>query len=376
MSKEIEKKTPKKKAVPAVALGNSDGTRVKSCETKTDQLQLFEILELRDGNISNAIDLYDSLPKYSWDKRYIESTKEAYRRHICRVRGMNISVEITAAVLASPNGESRLVFPTEREEILEDVLRKLAVNGKSIIIADDKTPESVGVQFTLYDVFMELKKIGHTLSYPEIKESLWVLNSSMLRVEFFEGGRKKTYSTAFFPRMSLSTRANKTENPDEDSDDFCMVQFHDLVSRSINEMTFRPYNYAIAMSISSPIVRLLYKHISQYCTGVGDGSPYTRSMKAFFESTPRGFKGRVNDSRRVFESALKQLIKMNVLKEDYGVDVRRVGRKIEDIIYTMYPTDMFIKEMKAHNHRVKRNKAKLKSKNEAKGLGNTEIDFE
>ncbi|WP_207953646.1 hypothetical protein [Vreelandella lionensis] len=102
---------------------------------KPPQLDLFSLSDSRDRNYSNSIDIYDALPKYSLEKRRrFTDLNSAVRERECRIGDRVIKVKVKPAIIENSKGKHELVYPGEREEIIEDALRKLAVNGGSVMI--------------------------------------------------------------------------------------------------------------------------------------------------------------------------------------------------------------------------------------------------
>ena len=68
-----------------------------------------------------------------------------------------MSMKITPALLEVENGKSKAFYPSTREEIIEDVLRKFATDSNRNEFLDDR----LSVKFSLYDLWTELRKIKH-----------------------------------------------------------------------------------------------------------------------------------------------------------------------------------------------------------------------
>ncbi|MDW2372420.1 plasmid replication protein, partial [Vibrio sp. 1078-1] len=136
------------------------------------QMSLFEIIEspAKKDDYSNTIEIYDALPKYIWDqKREHEDLSNAVVTRQCTIRGQHFTVKVKPAIIEKDDGRTVLIYAGQREEILEDALRKLAVNGKGHIIEG-----KAGVMFTLYELQKELSKMGHGYNLNEIKEAIQV----------------------------------------------------------------------------------------------------------------------------------------------------------------------------------------------------------
>ncbi len=125
---------------------------------KNIQLQLFtEVLPSQD--YTNTIELYDFVPKYAVTVgSYIEGKflDSKVRPFVCR--GRSYTIRIDPARLATSDGKIRDHFPTHREELVEDALRKMACEG-----ALEYFDEIAGLTFSLYSLQKELSSQGHTL---------------------------------------------------------------------------------------------------------------------------------------------------------------------------------------------------------------------
>ena len=106
-------------------------------EKNSPQMSLFEIIESpgKESEYSNTIELYDALPKYVWDtKREQEDLSNAVVTRQCTLRGQQFTVKVKPAIIEKDDGRSVLIYAGQREEIVEDALRKLAVKGAGLVI--------------------------------------------------------------------------------------------------------------------------------------------------------------------------------------------------------------------------------------------------
>lgn len=104
-------------------------------QSKPLQLTLFEMVLPEDKDYSNTIEFYDFIPKYVCGKvKRIdgEFLRELEREFICK--GNKYTVTIFPAKIKESNGKSRDYFPSRREELVEDALRKIAVEGQSLYL--------------------------------------------------------------------------------------------------------------------------------------------------------------------------------------------------------------------------------------------------
>lgn len=322
-------------------------TPTKKRNTVTDeaQLDLFMLLDLRSKDredYSNTIELYDAIPKYFWGKREHKDLQNATITRQCTIRGREMMVKIHPAIIEKDDGSNVLIYPGEREELVEDALRKIAVSGQSAYVKG-----KAGVNFTLYQLRQELSRMGHTLSFNEILEALKVCRGAILQCQTPDG--QSIINSSFFGLLGVTTKSDIQKHG---RDAKCYVQFNPLVNESIINLTFRQYNYQISMDIRSALARFLYKRMAQYWSQADDKNPYTPSLISFLSQSPRGFIGRnMKTELRAMRSALDTLIKHEVV-EHYTEDKVLAGKqKTIDAQYIIYPHPKFITEVIRANKR-------------------------
>lgn len=306
------------------------------------QMGLFEIIEspTKKNDYSNTIEIYDALPKYVWDqKREHEDLSNAVVTRQCTIRGQQFTVKVKPAIIEK-DGKTVLIYAGQREEILEDALRKLAVNGKGHIIEG-----KAGVMFTLYELQKELSKMGHGYNLNEIKEAIQVCRGATL--ECISENGEAFISSSFFPMVGLTTRG---EFRKKGGNARCYVQFNPLVNESIMNLTFRQYNYKIGMQIRSPLARYIYKRMSHYWIQAAPNAPYTPSLVSFLTQSPRELSPRMPENVRAMKNALESLIKQEIIS-DYDAIQQKEGRRVIDVRYVIRPHKKFVKQIMASNKR-------------------------
>ena len=85
------------------------------------------------------------------------------------VRERNTKSESPPARILDRNGIEREYYPSQREELLEDALRKFVSQGHGLFLDD-----AAGVTFTLYQLQKELQCMGHGYKIADIKDALFV----------------------------------------------------------------------------------------------------------------------------------------------------------------------------------------------------------
>lgn len=334
----------KKKHLPPDVKSEGKPTQVSPNNSQMDLFTTLDIPLSQQKDYSNTVDIYDAIPKYVWGKtRYDGTVKNSIITRKSTIRGKRLTIKIKPALIEQKNGEGLMIYPGQREELVEDALRKLAVNGQGVTVN-----AKAGVTFSLHELQKELKRMGHSFSIDEIKESLMVGRQSALEVYSEDG--KTVIDSGLYGLLGLSTRDDYLEKGKQAR---CFVQFNPLVNESILNLTFRQYNYKVGMDIRSPLARYIYKRMSQYWTQASEKHPYEPSLLTFLEQSPRGVTPKMKDNIRAMKSALDHLLKANVISHFDEDRILEGKQKVIDIRYTIYPHKDFIKDIIKANKRSK-----------------------
>ncbi len=217
-----------------------------------EQLSLFSLLDPRkESNFSNTVELYDFLPKYVWGKssrindRFLESIERNFE-----CRGKKYSLTMHPARIKTKSGVQKEYYLSKKEEIVEDALRKIAIFGEAVYL--DK---KIGMSFSIYQLQKELEKTGHSYSRQQIIDSLNILANTKIVLTCHDDDQIWTFS----PIETLGFKGINEET-------HTFVRFSALVTKSIDENTFRLYDYERVMSYKSVIARQLHKRISHHFT--------------------------------------------------------------------------------------------------------------
>jgi len=302
------------------------------------KLDLFSLDPLLDKNFSNTIEIYDLVGKYVYNKK-CKTLKQATAKqtHLIRhtvVNGLSIKVTLTAASM-----ENAFVFPGAREEIVEDVLRKLATERRSNAYQDAAKQKFVGLNFTLYEVFNELKRIGKTYSYTEIKEALLVMHKSNLSIESED--KALLLSSTLLPILTIKER-NKS-----------FVCFHPMISDSIETLTYRRYNYLKSFEFKSHYTRQFYKRLCHRWIQASPTKPYNIKLSTLVESNKNASS--VAKDKNLYIKCLNELVATDILSH-YKAETKKEGRKIIDWLFILYASETFTQQIRSNNKVVKNKK--------------------
>jgi hypothetical protein len=329
-----------------------DGKRVSLTKTTPQQMDFFQMFVEHPERYSNTIDLYDAAPKYFASPKemnalrekgtYLPTLKRLFRY---RAPQTNDYHEYTISVRpgrVERDGRDIECYPTEREEIIEEALRKIATQKLKGCYLDGM----VGVQFTLYELRKELKDQGHEMHLNSIIEGLTVCNRVNLTIKSPDG--KSLLSSAIFPTLIVTSRADWLENPETAK---CYVQFNALVTNSIKSLTFRQHDYTKWMGYDRHLTRWLHKRLWNNFTYANwnNHSYHLRATTIIRDSGLINAK-QFRDCVRTIDEAAEELIKNRIIRE-FNKKVEIKGRRIVEVVYVFYATHEFVDEMKKANQR-------------------------
>lgn len=318
------------------------------------QLNLFQrFLANTDDQreiLSNAIDLWDSVPRYSVSRQAMTKTRvqgEFLRKHelTFQHRGKTYTRIVSPARITDADGRERDYYPSAAEELVEDALRKIATEQQAGYF--DRPNFTSGVVFTLHALRQELKKRGHTRSYYEIVESLTILSQSIVEIIPHGSGESKIVGPCL-PTLAAVSRAQLRSDPKAR----WIVSFHPLVTGSIDQVTYRQFNYHLMMSHSTQLARWLHKQLVLKFT-------FAELMKTFDMryTTIKRDSGLLDEYKRErdgmdkVEEAFAELKERKVILNYEREDITGPRGKKLDLVYTVYPHVEFVREAKAANRR-------------------------
>jgi len=150
-------------------------TLQKSTPTQLTLWQTFLPGDPKTEDYSNTVELYDAVPKYfaskkrmaeqRQDGRFLNSLKQPFRH-----KGKDYVVKITPARIEEKDGSEKEYYPSWREELVEEALKKVACDQLNGVYLNGVA----GVQFTLYELRKELKCRGHDMHLDDLLKSLMI----------------------------------------------------------------------------------------------------------------------------------------------------------------------------------------------------------
>jgi hypothetical protein len=332
---------------------NLQGEDISLEKSQPLQMSLFQTFLPREEKYSNTIELYDVIPK-SYASRQLNKMRENGKylpilkrefQHKNPVTGETVvyQVSIKPARLEDKEGNVREYYPTEREELVEEALRKIACDNLSGVYLDD----SAGVQFTLYQLKRELAARNHSIHLSSLIDALNICNETIIEVKTKDG--TELLKSSIFPVLLISNRKQWLENP---KDAYCYVQFNPLVTHSINRLTYRQFDYVTFMEYKSQLARWLHKRLFHNFVQASIRNTYHIMASTIIRDSGLLNARRFRDNLKAIDKAFCELegkhVAMNIEKSP---TYDRNNKKITDVKYTLRPSMEFVREITAANRR-------------------------
>jgi hypothetical protein len=317
-------------------------------QEKPHQLTLFELLK-DEEEYSHTVELYDFMPKYVWGKvKRVGGVYLPTLRREFECRGRKYSLEIAPARITDGNTEIEC-FPSKREEMVEDALRKMMAEGQGIFLDGE-----AGISFTLYQLQKELKNRGHSYSTQQIKQALTILARTSIELKS-EDAEIEIY---FSPIETLGFKGKNDEKQ-------TFVRFSPLVTKSIQERTFRLINYEQVMSYKSVIARLLHKRLSHHYTQASMTDPYHFLLTTVIRDFGLTKQEQLRNNQIEVEKALDEMKRKNVVLNFKADKVIESGAraKLVDVKFSLQPHPFFVSDVKKANVRKQKENHLLQSAN-------------
>ena len=344
-----------KDRVPGLEPSKTADPPPRATAFENPQLSLFQDFlynrpEERE-RLSNAIDLWDSVPRYSVNRKAMNRARqndefpEIYTTTF-QYRGRTYGCTISPAIVKDLEGKRGHFYPGATEELVEDALRKLAADQQAGFF--DKPNYRSGVVFSLYALREELSKRGHARSYQQLVMALNVLSGSIIEIEGQDGGEALVKS-AYLPSLVAVSKKRLKDDPDAK----WAVQFHPFVTSSIDQITYRQFDYHLMMSHPTQLARWLHKQLVLKYTF----ADYTKPFEMRYSTVKRD-SGLLNSYTReraaidALATAFEELQAQKIMASYDRKDITGPRKKLQDVVFKIWPSLEFIREAKAANKRM------------------------
>lgn len=340
----------------AVVTGSDiDGNPVVMALSRPTQLDLFQhFLGPEPQNYGNSIELYDAIPKFmpsakEMDKMRRDGVFLPMLERNFRHRGQEHIVTISPARIQDKHGIEKEFYPSQRDWMVEEALRKLASSQNKGVYLDD----GVGVRFSLSELRRELEGYNRGLTYESLMESLAVLSRSQMRIMGRDGAT--ALNSPIFTYTLLPNRSQWLNHPDKRH---CCVQFNPLVTLSINNQTFRQFDYKTFMELRSSLAQWFHRRLSHNYIQASVLDRYQIRLSTVIRDSGMLNSARLADNAKQARLALEELKHKNVLIHVEEKVDRGKRRSITEILFLLTPSTAFVDDMKRANKRQTKFKGK------------------
>lgn len=331
---------------------------------KSIQYDLFSQFFGDSRDLSNTIELWDAIPKYAVSARQQSLMRDANGRlpiheHEFDYRPaprldsqpIRCKVSIQPATIKTDGGQIDF-YPSVDEELIEEVLKKIFTD-QHYGLHDARQPES-WVRWTLYMIRKEMKARGKSRSYQEITRSLEILTRSIYEVEITGKGRRLLYTN---PILTDLTRITRSDYIDDPRSTWC-ARLPAIVSKSINDLSYRQFNYGTLMSLSTPLARWLHKRLSHQYTNASLHHLYNILYSTIERDSGLLHHSRTTKNITAINAALDELGSHHVVL-GHSHERRMKGRRIADVLFELTPHPDFVREIKAANARASQSRERI-----------------
>ncbi|MEP1145464.1 MAG: hypothetical protein ABJH52_17200 [Henriciella sp.] len=303
--------------------------------------------------LSNTIELWDSLPLYHMSTMKQKHLRDGNGRLkpmknevLYRPSGRNqqpkkVHVRMQAASIDAADGSVKDYYPSATEEIIMEILRKI-FNDQQYGFHNEAREES-WVTFTISMLRKELKARGRTRSHDEILQSLKILSRCHLEVKL-DGERKAIISQPILSHALESTRSDWVADPHAR----WAVKLPLMLSRAVNQITYRQYNYGVQLVMKSQLARWLHKRLAHNYTNADIMTPYHITIDSIERDSCMLNHIKPDRNMKTVMSAWAELESKDVLMSVPKPVPTADGQGLK---FVVYPTPRFVDEMKAANGR-------------------------
>jgi hypothetical protein len=332
--------------------------------SQSRQYDLFSTFFGDASELSNTIELWDAIPKYAVSARAQNKMRNAEGRlpvyeqsfvYAARYNGQRVDkscrIEVYPTPVKTENGRVDF-YPSADEELIEEVIKKIFADQQCGIHDPDNTES--WIRFSLQMIRKELRARGKTRSLDEIKRSIDILSTSVIRL-YEQGDDTPVYTNPILSDVARVTRQKYLK----DGSLSWVAKLPALISKSVDELTYRQFNYGVLMSLPTQLARWLHKRLSHNYINASHLDSYDILFSSIRRDSGLLIYERTRDNLKALEAAFDELVSQNVLFGWKRLEERRAGRGITDIRYSLQAHSDFIRDVKAANARLKESKAVL-----------------
>lgn len=360
--------------------------QIQGVESARDNESLALFTDNKDVRVSVDKTMYQDLRSYSntfnhydlWG-RFVRSghkklpLEEAPKRTIItrkiseKVDGIQYTgeIKITPAVVSTrQNGEDVefLVWPSDREEKVERALIRLASKGK-IVKINFKSGIQYAVVFSMNELAQELKSVGQSMPFPQIKEALEALQGSKLSFKYSANDTKNTdIDDSFYEsNMNFLSSLHFSGKKGQGGNIKCVACLNAFVHNMIDNLEYKGYYFNRAQEQKRGLSRWMMLRLYHLWRYAAPGKTHHFRLLSIMEkygsiySTDDISENKLKALRRDMTTTMKDLITNGAIS-DYSISNVKDDKtgKIIDYTYELHPTNEFCEEILTLNKQNKR----------------------
>ncbi|CCQ10568.1 putative replication protein (repA-like) [Pseudoalteromonas luteoviolacea B = ATCC 29581] len=274
-------------------------------------------------------------------------------------------IKITPAVVSSKkegDDVEYLVWPSDREEKVERALIRLASKGK-IVKINFKSGIQYAVIFSMNELAQELKAVGQSMPYPQIKESLEALQGSKLSFKYTAvDTRNPEIDDSFYEsNMNFLSSLHFSGKKGQGGNIKCVACLNAFVHNMIDNLEYKGYYFNSAQELKRGLSRWMMLRLYHLWRYAAPGKTYHFRLISIMEKY-----GTISDDDDITENKLKALRRdmtttMKDLMEKGAISSYEISNikeddsgKIIDYVYEMHPSAQFCEEILTLNKHHKR----------------------
>jgi hypothetical protein len=305
------------------------------------QIELFAVAD--DPRFTNTIDLWDIAPRFVFytDKdareagKYLSSVEREF------LHGGKAYRLVLKPARIRRDGKEIEEYPGEREQLVEEVIRKLAVEPGRLHMRER---DQVAMNFSLYEIREELSRRNHSFRTSEIKEALQILRHAEIEISRVDTGNDgaddvtSIVATSTFPQITFKEKGRELSESS--------IQFNWFVAQALKHLQFRLLNYEVVMNLRDPVARWLYKRLHHTAVSARGGLAVQEiTAVEIHRDCGLADRARFRDVLRRIGRSVELLKAEGILTAYDALDVleRSQGRpRKADIRYTLRVSDGFL----------------------------------
>lgn len=291
---------------------------------------------------TRGLGLWDAIPWAQKDHSEDSQNADGPREKTFEFRGQTYHLTETPAQIKE-NGAIRHVFPGDREQKIELLIRKLAADNATYELQSN---QFVAVTVKASDIFHELNTLKCGMPYDEIMRSIEILSRTRLALSRVVTDRDGdpvdlVMEANIFPTIAMK----KNRRREKAAETVIHLQFNPLISEAIKDLDiFRvAYETQIKLKFRARFVfRCLHHALME--GSIGPERRFVITANQIHSACGGGVGKRSSRTTKIFLAELDQLVSEDVI-ETYEMEEileRTKGRpRIVDISFTLVVSNEF-----------------------------------